>query len=216
MSTAAQAVPTIEDIEIMTEESDDVNAIRKVSTVVVRPKTTYSVDDESSATGADEIISASIDDDTTANIADDDDEDTSANGGDDVLPNDGTTPDDGDLFALFPEVASCRERFDKFRRLVEEDLEAKLCRLQDYRRRCALGHSLRDRNYANIQIFMLNKYAWRLRRFEVICNGELTHLETTFRAGNNNDDVRSEVDHYIRLGEFLSFLALCWFLRLFQ
>ncbi len=213
-TTASTAsVPTVEDIEIMTAAEDDdgdVNAIRKVSSVivVVRPKTTYSLaEDGSTGTNvADGMPLKNVE--SPVNIADN---------GDDVAESSENVPDNGDvaksedespcrrgelLFDVYPEVAACRERFDKFRQLIEADLEAKLGRLQDYRRHgsAAGGHSLRDRNYANIQIFMLNKYAWRLRRFRVICDGELTHLEATFRAGVNEDDVRREADHYTRLG----------------
>jgi hypothetical protein len=200
-------VPTVEDIEIMTaaekdDDDGDVNAIRKVSSVVVvvRPKTTYSLAEDDS-TGANVAFTAA---ESPVNIPDNGD-DVAANGDDfTAKSDDASLPCRGGelLFDVYPEVAACRERFDKFRQLIEADLEAKLGRLQDYRRHgsAAGGHSLRDRNYANIQIFMLNKYAWRLRRFRVICDGELTHLEATFRAGGNEDDVRREADHYTRLG----------------
>ncbi len=219
-------MPTVEDIEeIMTaaeKEADDgdVNAIRKVSSVVVvvRPKTTYSLSSEDDSTGENvargmppKNVAAAAE--SPVNIPDN---------GDDVAESSENVPDNGDdaspcrggelLFDVYPEVAACRERFDKFRQLIEADLEAKLGRLQDYRRHgsAAGGHSLRDRNYANIQIFMLNKYAWRLRRFRVICDGELTHLEATFRAGVNEEDVRREADHYTRLGMYETlFTASC-------
>jgi hypothetical protein len=215
----SSTVPTVEDIEIMTaaekDDDGDVNAIRKVSSVVVvvRPKTTYSLaeDDGIGANVADgrtlKNVAAAVGAESPVNIPDNgDDVAESPENGDDIVA---ANSDDaippcrrGELFDVYPEVAACRERFDKFRQLIEADLEAKLGRLQDYRRHgsAAGGHSLRDRNYANIQIFMLNKYAWRLRRFRVICDGELTHLEATFRAGVNEEDVRREADHYTRLG----------------
>ncbi len=218
----SSTVPTVEDIEeIMTTAEDDdgdVNAIRKVSSVVVvvRPKTTYSLaeDDGIGANVANVMLPknvAAAAAKSPENIPDNCDDvvespENVPNSGDDVASysDDASPPCRGgeQLFDVYPEVAACRERFDKFRQLIEADLEAKLGRLQDYRRHgsAAGGHSLRDRNYANIQIFMLNKYAWRLRRFRVICDGELTHLEATFRAGVNEDDVRREADHYTRLG----------------
>jgi hypothetical protein len=209
-------VPTVEDIEeIMTaaEKDDDVNAIRKVSSVVVvvRPKTTYSLSSEDDSIGANvadgmppknvAVAAAEF----PVNVQDNGN-DVAANGEDVAAENsDNASPPcrRGELFDVYPEVAACRERFDKFRQLIEADLEAKLGRLQDYRRHGGSA-ALRDRNYANIQIFMLNKYAWRLRRFQVICDGELTHLEATFRAGGNEDDVRREADHYTRLGTVLN------------
>ncbi len=210
-------MPTVEDIEeIMTaaekdDDDGDVNAIRKVSSVVVvvRPKTTYSLaeDDGTGANVASGMPSSvAVAAESPVNIpGNGDDVAKSPDNGDDVAANsDDASPCRGSelLFDVYPEVAACRERFDKFRQLIEADLEAKLGRLQDYRRHgsAAGGNSLRDRNYANIQIFMLNKYAWRLRRFRVICDGELTHLEATFRAGVNEEDVRREADHYTRLG----------------
>ncbi len=197
------------------DDDGDVNAIRKVSSVVVvvRPKTTYylSEDNTNVANGMPPSVAVAAAVQSPVNIPYNGDDIAESpvndvpNNGDDVAANgDDESPCRGGelLFDVYPEVAACRERFDKFRQLIEADLEAKLGRLQDYRRHgsAACGHSLRDRNYANIQIFMLNKYAWRLRRFRVICDGELTHLEATFRAGGNEDDVRREADHYTRLG----------------
>ncbi len=198
------------------DDDGDVNAIRKVSSVVVvvRPKTTYSLaEDDGTGTYVADGMPPSVavaGAESPLNIPDNGDDVTKSpeNGGDAIAANgDDASPPcrRGELlFDVYPEVAACRERFDKFRQLIEADLEAKLGRLQDYRRHgsAAGGHSLRDRNYANIQIFMLNKYAWRLRRFRVICDGELTHLEATFRAGGNEEDVRREADHYTRLGMF--------------
>ncbi len=229
VSTTALAatVPTVEDIEeIMTaaekeDDDGDVNAIRKVSSVVVfvRPKTTYSLaeDDGTGANVANGMplknVAVAAGAESPVNIPDNgDDVAKSPDNGDDVAANsDDASPCRGGelLFDVYPEVAACRERFDKFRQLIEADLEAKLGRLQDYRRHGSAtgGQSLRDRNYANIQIFMLNKYAWRLRRFRVICDGELTHLEATFRAGVNEEDVRREADHYTRLGTVCTVLC---------
>ncbi len=206
------------------DDDGDVNAIRKVSSVVVvvRPKTTYSLSEDGN-TGA--IVANDMPPKKVAVAADAESPVNIPDNGDDVVESSENVPDNGDvaksedaspcrrgelLFDVYPEVAACRERFDKFRQLIEADLEAKLGRLQDYRRHgsAAGGHSLRDRNYANIQIFMLNKYAWRLRRFRVICDGELTHLEATFRAGVNEEDVRREADHYTRLGT-VPYMKVC-------
>ena len=100
---------------------------------------------------------------------------------------------------MCPEVVRCRDRFETFREAVEQDLAGKLTSLQDYRRRCA-ANSMRDRNYANIQIFMLSKYAGRLRRFQVICDSQLAELTAQLELGNVAD-IRTQADRYMRLGK---------------
>ena len=96
------------------------------------------------------------------------------------------------LFRHFPKLQQVNEDFDEFLSIVKTDLKEKSNELKKQRNASSRG----SRNYAVIQLFMLQQYEQRLDRFDYLTKQSLFKLSQRFLVG---DEIDEEVEEHINI-----------------
>lgn len=84
-------------------------------------------------------------------------------------------------------LAKAQEEFQKFVKVIEDDLKVKVDKMKTFKKTESVGRS--DKNYATLQLFMLAKYMNRVNRFKEVNAKSLDVIQELFDKKETIDDL---------------------------
>ena len=102
------------------------------------------------------------------------------------------------LYNKYPQLQRVDNEFSLFLDTVKNDLTEKIGTIVKYKVNKTSDQF--DKNFANVQLFMMQQYLQRMNKFDFLCKRSLLKLSTRFLTGNDvGDKVQSHIDITIRM-----------------